>query len=75
MGSLRNIAAAGSEASLEYLDAEFRVKRPGSFVRCAVTFEVIPIEMLRYWNVDRQEAYVSAAAVLKSISNYRKSTN
>lgn len=38
----------------------FRVVRPGSHVRCAVTGEPIPLESLRYWSVDRQEAYASA---------------
>ncbi|MBX9746099.1 MAG: DUF2093 domain-containing protein, partial [Hyphomonadaceae bacterium] len=27
------------------------------FVRCAVTGEKIPLDDLRYWNVDLQEAY------------------
>jgi hypothetical protein len=33
-------------------------------VRCAVTGEPIPLEELRYWSVDRQEAYANADAVL-----------
>lgn len=36
----------------------------GSYVLCAVTGEKIPLEMLRYWNADRQEAYKDAAASL-----------
>lgn len=35
----------------------FRVMRPGTHVRCAVTGEAIPLEALRYWSVERQEAY------------------
>jgi hypothetical protein len=52
-------------AELEYLDGEYRVIRPGSFVVCAVTGVHIPLEALRYWSVDRQEAYASPAASLK----------
>ncbi|MBB5519099.1 DUF2093 domain-containing protein [Amphiplicatus metriothermophilus] len=53
------------EAILEYRDAEFAVLKPGAFVRCAVTGAKIPLNALKYWNVDRQEAYVDAAAALK----------
>ncbi|GAB4525360.1 MAG: hypothetical protein Kow00133_13900 [Amphiplicatus sp.] len=53
------------EAILEYRDAEFAVLKPGAFVRCAVTGTKIPLNALKYWNVDRQEAYVDAAAALK----------
>ena len=37
----------------------FRVMRPGNHVRCAVTGEAIPLEELRYWSFERQEAYAS----------------
>ena len=59
--------AAASEATVDYLDGEFRVSRPGAFVRCAVTGVPIPLEELRYWNVDLQEAYASPAAKLERI--------
>ena len=61
-------------AELEYLDGEYRVIRPGSIVVCAVTGVHIPLEALRnwspldelkYWSVDLQEAYASPAASLK----------
>jgi hypothetical protein len=52
----------GMEARLEFGDGEYRVVRPGAFVRCAVTGQPIPLDQLRYWNVDRQEAYVSIEA-------------
>jgi hypothetical protein len=51
------------EAEVKYLDGDFRVVRPGAFVRCAVTGAEIPLEELRYWSVDLQEAYVSPQAV------------
>src|ERR1051326_749676 len=49
----------------KYLDGDFRVIRPGVFVRCAVTGAEIPLEELRYWSVDLQEAYASPEAVLQ----------
>ena len=52
-------------AELEYLDGEFRVVRPGAYVLCAVTGEKIPLEALRYWSVDFQEAYASPAIATK----------
>lgn len=52
------------EATLDFLDAEFAVVRPGRFVRCAVTGVKIPLEALKYWNVDKQEAYANAEAAM-----------
>jgi hypothetical protein len=47
---------AGAEAQIRFLDGDFRILRPGSFVRCAVTGTPIPLDELRYWSVDLQEA-------------------
>ncbi|HEY4775849.1 MAG TPA: DUF2093 domain-containing protein [Xanthobacteraceae bacterium] len=55
------------EAEIKYLDGDFRVIRPGAFVRCAVTGIPIPLEELKYWSVERQEAYASPEAVLKRL--------
>jgi hypothetical protein len=52
--------AAAQEAKVRYLDADFQVLRHGDFVRCAVTNQAIRLDDLRYWSVDRQEAYASA---------------
>lgn len=52
------------EAVVEYLDGEYRVRKPGAYVRCAVTGEPIPLEDLRYWNVDLQEPYSGPHAKL-----------
>jgi len=49
-------------AVLQYLDGEYRVISPGAYVICAVTGAQIPLDELRYWNVDLQEAYVNADA-------------
>jgi len=53
------------EAEVRYLDGDFRVVRPGAFVRCAITGVEIPLEELRYWSVERQEAYASPETVLQ----------
>jgi hypothetical protein len=53
------------EAEVKYLDGDFRVVRPGAFVRCAVTGTPIPLEELKYWSVDLQEAYASPEVVLQ----------
>ena len=55
----------GPAAVVEYLDGEYRVIRPGAYVTCAVTGVHIPLEALRYWSVDLQEAYAGPAAALK----------
>ena len=52
-------------AELEYLDGEYRVVRAGSFVNCAVTGVQIPVDALRYWSVDLQEAYASPDIALR----------
>ena len=46
-------------ATLLYGPNGFRVIKPGHYVLCAVTGEPVPIEELRYWSAERQEAYAS----------------
>ena len=55
------------EAEVKFLDGDFRIVRPGAFVRCAVTGVPIPLEELKYWSVERQEAYASPEAVLRRL--------
>lgn len=57
--------SGGREAQLRYLDADFQVIVAGSFVRCAVTGRPIPLDELKYWSVERQEAYIDGAASLQ----------
>jgi hypothetical protein len=59
-------------AELEYLDGEYRVVKAGSFVVCAVTGVNIPLEALRYWSVDQQEAYATPAAALQRLQEIGK---
>ncbi len=53
------------EAEVRYLDGDFRVVKPGAYVRCAVTGVPIPLEELKYWSVDLQEPYTSPEAVMQ----------
>ncbi len=54
------------EAKIKYLDADFQVLSAGTFVRCAVTGKPIPIDELKYWSVERQEAYIDVASSVAS---------
>ena len=62
---MMNRMESAGEAKIRYLDGDFEILKPGAYVRCAVTGESIPLDMLRYWSVARQEAYASAAASLR----------
>ena len=60
------------EARVRFGDGEYTVLSPGDFVRCAVTGEPIALAELKYWNVERQEAYVSAAVSLQRHLDVRR---
>ena len=60
------MTGAGRAARLHYLDGTFRVLSNGDHVLCAVTGAPIPLHELRYWSVDRQEAYADAAASMEA---------
>ncbi len=53
------------EAKIHYGASDFMIVETGSFVKCAVTGDPIPLEKLRYWSAERQEAYKDAAASLE----------
>jgi len=59
--------SADRTAVLRYEPSGFRMVSPGSHVVCAVTGEKIPLDVLRYWDVERQEAYASAEIATKRI--------
>ncbi|MCG8561670.1 MAG: DUF2093 domain-containing protein [Hyphomicrobiales bacterium] len=65
MNRLEKRFSVKGEATLKYLSGEFQVVTPGDFVRCAVTGQAIPLDELRYWSADLQEAYVSAEVSLQ----------
>jgi len=59
------LSGRNGEARLRYLDSDYQVVVPGAYVTCAVTGQRIPLSELRYWSVDRQEAYADVEASLK----------
>lgn len=65
MNRIERLLGLKGEARLRYLDGEFQVMSAGDFVRCAVTGDVIALTELRYWSVERQEAYSGPEAALK----------
>jgi hypothetical protein len=74
MNRFERSSAFKGEAKVKYLDGEVQVLTPGDFVRCAVTGRSIPLDDLRYWNVELQEAYADAASSLKRYHERREET-
>lgn len=64
MNRIERFFGLKGEARVRYKDGEYEVLGTGDFVRCAVTNEIILVDNLRYWSVDRQEAYANPAAAL-----------
>lgn len=58
---------SSGEAKLEYLDGDFRIKTPGTFVRCAITGTEIALDELKYWSIEHQEAYATPEAVMQRL--------
>lgn len=61
------MSKSAGPAKLHYLDGTFRVLSGGDHVLCAVTGARIPLDQLRYWSVERQEAYASPEAATKAV--------
>lgn len=55
-----------AEAKIKYLDGDFQILSAGTFVSCAVTGVAIPLDELKYWSVEKQEAYVDVIASVKA---------
>ena len=53
-------------ARVRYLDGTIRLISDGDHVLCAVTGKIIPLNDLKYWSVEQQEAYADAAASLEA---------
>ena len=54
------MSSSDRPALLFYQPNGFRVLSPGKHVICAVSSAEVPLEALRYWSVERQEANASA---------------
>jgi len=61
------MSASDRPAVLHYEANGFRIVSPGYHVLCAVSGEAIPLETLRYWSVERQEAYASPDLATKRL--------
>ncbi len=53
------------QAKIRYEDGNFEILEAGDYVLCAVTGERVPLARLRYWSVERQEAYATPEAAMK----------
>jgi len=58
-------------ATVHFADGEFAVLKAGRFVACAVSGRPIPLEVLRYWSAERQEAYAGPAEALQRMASVR----
>lgn len=61
----RHLASASSAAVVRYGDGEFTVLKAGGYVVCAVSGKKIPLDDLRYWSPELQEAYAGPAQALE----------
>lgn len=60
------MTGGGTPARVHFMAGTFRVLSNGDHVVCAITGERIALHDLKYWSVERQEAYVDAQASLKA---------
>ncbi len=72
MNRIDRLFGLRGEARVRFQHGEYQVLTPGDFVRCAVTGQAIPLEDLRYWNVELQEAYVSPDISMKRYVELRQ---
>jgi len=54
------------EARLVYGDGTFKIVESGTYVICAKTKKRIPINELKYWSVEKQQAYFDAESSFKA---------
>jgi hypothetical protein len=57
MNAPTQTSPAPRAATLHYGDGEFAVLGSGDYVSCAISGAQIPLLALRYWSVERQQAY------------------
>ena len=72
MNRFERLFGLKGEARVRFMDGEFQVVSPGDFVLCAVTGTAIAMADLRYWNVELQEAYLTAEASLQRVRETRR---
>lgn len=59
-------------AKLQYNTPDFIVVEAGDHVLCAMTGKQILLDALKYWSVERQEAYIDGAAMLKRELEFKR---
>ena len=59
----------GQLATVRYAEADFQVLSPGNYVVCAITGKPIPLDELKYWSWQRQEAYIDAQSSVQAERN------
>ena len=57
-----------ASALLHYGDGVYAVLKPGRYVVCAVSERRVPLDALKYWSVQRQEAYAGAREALSRMA-------
>jgi hypothetical protein len=60
------------KAKLKYLPNNFQILEEGDYVECAVSGKKIILEILNYWNVDKQEPYFSYKEAFKKREELNK---
>lgn len=64
--------SGGRQARLQYLSGSYRVVAPGDHVVCAVTGARIPLNSLRYWSWELQEAYADPVTASRRYAEARE---
>lgn len=54
------------EAVLHYDNGAFTILQMGTYVNCAISAQPIMLSQLRYWSVERQEAYTDAQTAVQA---------
>lgn len=62
------VSNSNRSARLHFMANGFRVLSPGDHVVCAATGARIALQDLRYWSVERQEAFASAAIASEAMA-------
>ena len=60
--------SADRAATLRFEPNGFRVMIAGNHVVCAVSAAKVPLEALRYWCVERQEAYATCEIATRRLT-------
>ena len=63
--------AFDAPAVLRYGTPDYEVVRPGAYVVCAVSGKRIPLQALRYWSPELQEAYAGPEEVMARLKQKR----